>query len=379
MNDVVSAVTVKPVSISNRLLLSLYAIMPLCLCFVVLDALAFNYQFRDIWLPDNPGALIWWAIIFNFPHIVSSMVTLLDDEYLPHYRQRFTKALVIITVAVLSVNYLLPQVLSPGLYGIVFILFFIFFAAYTMYHVLSQQFGLGMMMMGLRPDRGFEFWRYSSTFAATLLYLMAFTKHNLQAVIFDSGLSLYDFTQWLALAAVVCAALFGTHLMRRGQQRLGIVYVAANILMLFIVWCMAALEYSFLVILIPRFIHDITAFIIYSVHDHNRNATQTHNYIYRALSFIPLTPLLLCPILAIVLANSIECGAYFLDFGLGFNPANNTDCFASHFYRPEVEQPLPDQMRVGLQILFISGLFHYYIEGFVWKRESLHRHSVSFS
>ena len=86
MNDVVSAVTVKPVSISNRLLLSLYAIMPLCLCFVVLDALAFNYQFRDIWLPDNPGALIWWAIIFNFPHIVSSMVTAIYQGFSDHHR-----------------------------------------------------------------------------------------------------------------------------------------------------------------------------------------------------------------------------------------------------------------------------------------------------
>ena len=67
-----------------------------------------------------------------------------------------------------------------------------------------------------------------------------------------------------------------------------------------------------------------------------------------------------------------------IDFGLGFNPALNSECFATHFYTPSVENPLPDYMRVGMQIMFVCGFFHYHIEGFVWKREAIHRHSIAF-
>jgi hypothetical protein len=94
---------------------------------------------------------------------------------------------------------------------------------------------------------------------------------------------------------------------------------------------------------------------------------------------LPLPPLILCPIIAIVLANMIECGNYFLDFSLGFDPSKSSECNLRHFYAPTVEDPLPRSMQIGAQVFYITSLFHYYMEGKVWKRDAIHRHSVRFA
>ena len=367
----------RQLSVPNKLLLALYAVIPLSLIAAFVDSVFFSHALRDF-LPSNPVELMWWAIIFNFPHIVSSFVTMADKEYLTHYKPRFKKALLIIISGVLLFNYAMPLLVSEqvdmGLHG----LFFVFFAGYTMYHVLSQQFGIGMMMMGVRPDNRYEHWRYLSSIAATLMYLLAFAGPNLKTVVWEAY-NLYVVIQVIAAVFVVLASLAGLRLLKEGTKRIGMIYVAANIIMLYAVWVLSYMEYSVFVMLIPRFVHDLTAFIIYSVHDQNRNRVVSHNYIYKALSFLPFAPVILCPLIALFLANFIECSAYFIDFGLGFNPAVNSECFATHFYAPTVENPFPDYMRFGMQIMFACGLFHYHIESFVWKRESIHRHSISFS
>lgn len=368
----------KEFTVSSPLLLSLYAIIPLCALAVWVDMVFLDGAIKA-YLPNNPGALIWWVVIFNFPHIVSSLVTLADDEYIPYYKERFIKALKIIVAGVIFINVLVPLVVPEavgvGLYGV----FFIFFATYTMYHVLSQQFGIGMMMMKARPGtKTYEYWRRTATVAATSMYMLVFARPNFESVNFG-GFTLFDVALYVAGGFVVISGLIGLSLTKESKRQLGTFYVSSNVLMLVATFIFAVLDYGIFVIAIPRFVHDLTALIIYSTHDQNRNREVKHNYIYRFFSFLPLPPLLLCVPLAILLAGSVECGAYMLDFGLGFDPASSSECFLNHFYTPTIENPLPMSMQIGLQIMFICGFFHYYIEGFVWKREAIHRHSVPFS
>jgi hypothetical protein len=365
-------------TVSSPLLLSLYGIIPLCILLVGLDIAFFNGAIKA-YLPSNPGALIWWAIIFNFPHIVSSLMTLADDEYIPYYKERFLKALKVIVVAVLAINIVLPMIVPAPVGMAVYGLFFIFFATYTMYHVLSQQFGIGMMMMKSRPGTPmYERWRRTATVAAASMYMLVFAKPNFQSVNFGS-FTLYDVALYLAGIFVVISGLIGLSLTKDSKRQLGTFYVSSNVFMLVTTFIFAVLDYGVFVIAIPRFIHDLTALIIYSTHDHNRNREVKHNYIYRFFSFLPIPPLLLCVPLAILFATSVECGSYLLDFSLGFDPSQTSECALNHFYTPTVENPLPGSMQLGLQIMFICGFFHYYIEGFVWKREAIHRHSVPFS
>ena len=365
--------------VSSPLLLSLYLIIPFCAVLVVADTLWFGHQLRDVYLPSNPATLLVWAVVFNFPHIVSSLVTLADDEYIPFYRQRFTRALLIISIAVLTVNVLFPLLFPRNLAVATHFLFFGFFATYTMYHVLSQQFGIGMMLMRARPGgRGYEAWRWLATLAATTMYGLVFVPYQTQKIQLG-GMPLYQLAEAAAGVLVLLAVIQGFRLSRQSQRRLGSWYIYSNLVMLLATYTFLKLDYGIFVIAIPRFVHDLTAFIIYSTHDQNRNREVQHNYIYRALSFLKIPPLVLCPILAIVLANTIECGAFLFDMNAGF-VQSASECVMNRFYTPATPaNGLPQSMQLWLQIMFICGFFHYYIEGFVWKREAIHRHSVTFS
>ena len=364
-------------AVSRLLLLSLYSVIPITILLAVIDVVFLDRLLITQYLPSNPSSLLLWAIIFNFPHIISSFVTLADDEYIPYYKKRFSRALMIIVVAVLTVNMVLPAVLPKPFADGFYLLFFAFFAAYTMYHVLSQQFGIGMMLMKAKPGPTYEWWRYLSTVASTAMYGMVFAKGPLMQVAFGSY-TLFHAVLLFAGLFVVLATAVGFYFSRSSKSQIGSYYIYSNLLMVVTTYGFLLAGYDIFVLLIPRFVHDITAFLIYSTHDKNRNQNVKHNYIYKFLSFIPLSPLILCPVIAIVLANFIECSAFFIDLSLGFNVLASSECQLSRIYQPHVSNGLPFSMQLGMQVMFICGLFHYYIEGFVWKRDAIHRHCLSF-
>ncbi|MGH1471182.1 MAG: hypothetical protein ACRBCS_08305 [Cellvibrionaceae bacterium] len=370
--------TIKNYHIKGQLLLSLYLIIPLCFLVALIDYMYLGNQLRDKWLPTNPTSLVLWAILFNFPHIVSSVVTLADKEYLHFYKRKFIFGLIVIVSLVLSVDFIAPLVFPKATARNIYSAFFVFFSVYTMYHVLSQQLGIGMMLMKLPRTKQFESLRILSTIAGTLMYLNIFggrLLNNLNV----GNITGYGLIQVLGGVFVILAIIQGLLVTRGSKSRTGTWYIYSNLIMLLAVYAFLWLDYYIFVIAIPRFVHDITAFIIYSVHDQNRNAVVKHNFIYRWLSFLPIAPIVLCSILAVLLANTIECGTYMLDVSLGFYAKGSSECFIRNFYSPQPTTDLPFTMRIGLQISLIVALFHYYIEGFVWKRESIHRHSVAFT
>lgn len=376
MNTAVLPMAGEAYRVKGSLLLSLYLIIPLCLALAAIDYLFLDYNLRN-WLPSNPATLLFWAVIFNFPHIVSSVLTLADKEYLQFYKKKLIRGLVAFTVLVITVETLIPIVLPRSAAMNLHYLFFLFVAIYTMHHVLSQQFGIGMMFMKVPRNKQFEAWRWLATLASTLMYMCVFGRSILRDYYFGdySGV---EIAQAAAGIFVILAVVQGAMLTKSSKSRLGTQYVYSNLAMILATYLFLFLDYQAFVIAIPRFVHDITAFIIYSVHDQNRNTEVKHNYFYRWLAFVPLSPILLCPVLAIVLANTVECGFYLLDVSLGFYAKGTGDCIIQHYYAPSSTNGLPFTMQMGLQVVFIVSLFHYYIESFVWRRESIHRHSVQF-
>ncbi len=370
----------KTLAVNSQLLLALYAFIPVSILVVIVDQLFLSGILKDQYLPNNPATLMWWAIIFNFPHIVSSLVTLADEEYISFYKKRFAKALTIITVVVLSINILIPLFFPKSLSTISTFLFLVFFSGYTMYHVLSQQFGIGMMLMKVRPTKSYEVWRGLATVASTLMYGMVFVTWTDTPVL--GAFTAFDIMKMIAGLFSVLTVMQGIYITRNSQRDLGKWYVYSNLLMLMSSYGLLVMGYGFFVIAIPRFVHDITAFIIYSTHDQNRNRDKVRNYIYRALKFIPIPVLFLCPILAMVIAHSVQCGSLYIDLLLGFDKAafELNECPFDRYYQPQgIDSGIPPYMQFWAQIMFICGLFHYHIEAFVWKREAIHRHSVSFT
>jgi len=144
---------------------------------------------------------------------------------------------------------------------------------------------------------------------------------------------------------VVVSSIAGVKISQSSRTKLGKYYVFGNIGM--VVACYFCLEmgYSVFVILIPRVIHDITAFMIYSGHDQNRNAKEYKNFIHGFFSFLRIPPKYLNPILAISIAAAV-------------------DYFAGY--------------RTMSMIIIFCGLFHYYMEGIIWKRDAIHRQSLKF-
>jgi hypothetical protein len=330
--------------VSNQYLLALYIVAPACVFIVLLDWLFFDGYMQYYYLPVKPSEWAFWAVFFNFPHIVASFITLADRDYLTFYKKPILRS--IITITLLVGSYLLGLNLLSQPHGLWLNgLFFIFFATYTMYHVLAQQFGLSLMMLRQPSDAYFRSWLVLSTFSTVLMYGMIFTKSYL----LSANIYVYTFYEIFAVittTTLFLGSLFGLKLALSARCKQGRHYVYANVAMSWCAYFCLMMGYSVFVILIPRVIHDVTAFMIYSTHDHNRNLPANKNLIYSVLKIIPLSPLWLNPMLAIAIAASIN-------------------------YFSSVET-----MQV---VLIVCGLFHYYMEGIIWKREGIHRKSVSFN
>ena len=135
-----------------RWLLALYGVIPLSLSIVAIDTLLLDQALLNAYLPSYPEQWAFWAVIFGLPHIVASLVTMADREYVAHYRHSLTWPLLFFAgISVLGV--VGPQPVSYQLLlGVI--------ALYTGYHVLAQQLGLTLMMMNTAPSRAFKAWKW---------------------------------------------------------------------------------------------------------------------------------------------------------------------------------------------------------------------------
>jgi hypothetical protein len=108
------------------------------------------------------------------------------------------------------------------------------------------------------------------------------------------------------------------------------------------------LGYPLLAILVPRVVHDVTAFAFYSTHDCNRNLEKTRNLFYRLVFWIPIPRVVLVPLVAIAITFPV---LLYVQNGGPF----------------------------AIELAVAVTLMHYYTDAFVWKSGSLHRASIRFS
>ena len=324
-----------PLAVSGNLLTALYFIIPACAAIVLIDMLLFNQTLKK-YLPSRPEDWLIWTVVFNTPHIVASFFSFADKEYYQFYKPRVLKALAIFSGVVVLFTMIVPAVLPGSLARISMMVFTGYVIAYTMYHVLSQQLGVAISMMKIRPGKLYEPLRWSATLAGTFMYALAVVDDELYFV----GVRFGTIFEFLAAACVAISCVLGHRMAIESKNPKGTLYLYANLAMLVAVYAFWELGYGVFVIMVPRFVHDITAFYIYAVHDHNRNLQARHNYIYRSFSFLP--PLILCPVLAIVLSAVLESYVWFV------------------------------------APLLIITLLHYYTESFIWRGDSPHRRQVAF-
>jgi hypothetical protein len=328
-------------TISVRFLLAIYGILPLCFVAMALDKFL-GGKFLSHVLPSRPQSFFIFQLMFGTPHIIASSVILASNG--AYFRTYFPRVL-IVTVLIL---------LFFGV-GSLFISYDVFLAivgAVTILHVIKQQVGIGKGICRI-SDRVYDAWGWVLIVQGSLVYYLIFTSQNYSAETMAWILGVI----W-TLSLVVVLLTFACQLKVKTFK--GRFYLWANALMVMQSGLFYMQGYSFLAILGPRLVHDLTAFTFYIAHDVNRHGERPQNLLYKMASKLGLGVFWVCPAIAVLLTFLI--GRYI-------------DPLANLVVKPVFGYDLP--YAASFLIVGYLSLLHYYSESFTWKQDSPYRSHVT--
>jgi hypothetical protein len=330
-------------TVSFRLLLGLYAIIPLCLLLQLFDGW-FWQGFLQQNLPSSPKQFLLFQIIFGTPHIVASSILLASNaEYLKFYKLKIILMTIVIAV-----------IFGVGSLFISYTVLYVTVAAWTVYHVLKQQLGVGRSLYCL-PDSVFYLQLWLSVTAGLLVYIGIFLKNTLDV----------QQLEWIKLAAgVLCAGVVCSALLcqRYAATSMSKWFLWSNVLLVLSSFYLFMQQYYFLAILVPRLVHDATAYIFYVVHDYNKHYTHPQNFMYRYAARCHLPVFVVLPLCSFALAFVLQ--------SYGDNAFNTLTEF---LFGVEINKA------ITLGLLGYLALMHYYTEAFTWKQGSPYRRFIGFS
>ena len=330
-------------SISFRVLLALYLIIPACVLLQWCDVGVWAGYLKTH-LPSSPNHFLLFQILFGTPHIIASAIILVSNA---EYRQQYRRHVGGLTLVLLVV-------FGLGSLFIPYRVFYVFVAAWTVFHVLKQQHGLARGVCKL-PTWAFYLLLGLSVMTGLVVYIGIFLKNSLGV----------QETEWLRhVAGSGCVALFCTGLLcqRLLNTALGKWFLWANILLVISSFYFYVQDYYFFAILVPRLVHDVTAYIFYVTHDHNKHALQPKNTLYHWANALHLPIILVLPVLSFALAFVLK--AY-----------GDTLVTLAMRYLFDVQL----NKAVTLGGLGYLALLHYYSEALTWRQGSPYRQFIAFT
>ncbi|MGJ0516741.1 MAG: hypothetical protein ACR65O_13455 [Methylomicrobium sp.] len=330
-------------TVSFRLILALYLIIPVCILLQLLDGWFWQHFLKEN-LPSNTGHFVLYQILFGTPHIVASTILLCSHgDYFCHYKPR-----------ILRMTLALAVVFGVGSLYVPYYVLYIGVAAWTVLHVLKQQHGLARGVCRL-PSLQFNLLLGLSVGAGLLIYLGIFLQARLTP----------EQVEWIKLiAGNLCVLLtLGTlYSQRFATSAFGKWFLWSNTLLVLSSYYLFVQQYYFLAILGPRLVHDTTAYFFYVTHDYNRHHQQPQNWLYRRAKSWHVHCFVVLPALSFGLAFVLQ--AY------GDQVVN---LITDHWFGIEIRKA------VTLGLLGYLGLMHYYTESFTWKQDSPYRRYIAFS
>jgi hypothetical protein len=115
-------------------------------------------------------------------------------------------------------------------------------------------------------------------------------------------------------------------------------------------------------ILVPRFVHDATAYIFYVTHDYNKHGREPQNALYRYAERCNLHIFVVLPVLSFALAFVLQAyGDEVADLVTGY-------LFGKEYYS-----------LITTGVLGYLALMHYYMEGLTWQKDSPYRKYIAFT
>ena len=330
-------------TVSFQLLLCLYAIIPLCLLLQFYDGW-FGQHYLQQALPSSPNHFLLFQILFGTPHIIASTALMVGNR---DYLQRYQRKLLLMTAAI-AVFFGVGSLFIP--YRVLYILV----ASWTVYHVLRQQHGIGRSLCRL-PEWAFQMLLWLSISAGIFIYIGIFLKNSLDS----------QEVEWLKhlsgglCIALVCGSLFCQRYCPNSFSRW---FLWANTFLVLSSFYLYVQQYYFLAILVPRLVHDATAYVFYVTHDYNKHRKLPQNVLYRLTAQWHLPIFVVLPLFSFVLAFVLQAyGDTLVNF------------ISKTFFEVEVRKV------VTLGLLGYLALMHYYTEAFTWKKDSPYRQFIGFS
>ncbi|MEY4767563.1 MAG: hypothetical protein RL637_202 [Pseudomonadota bacterium] len=331
-----------PFVISFKILLGLYLIIPLCLIIAWLDYWLGN-QWLLIHLPSSPGHFLLFQLLFGTPHILASSLLLITNH---SYLQFYQKRLMLMSLFIILL-------FGIGSLWISYRSLYIIAACWTVHHVLKQQIGVGRAVYRL-PNYLFYLILSLSISCGILIYLGIFLKNELKAEIVSIIQIISCLLAVLLVIITIFAQQYATHIV--GQY-----FLYANTLLIISSLYLYSQRYYFLAILMPRLVHDITAYLFYITHDYNKHYLHPQNWFYQQIQFYRLPIIWTLPLFSVLLTIFLQqygndLIAWIAKTLLGF----------------EIHKA------VSLGLIGYLSLMHYYTEGFIWKQGSPLRQFIRF-
>lgn len=315
--------------INPKVLLAIYSAMPLSLVFIVADKAFLSGSVGES-LPLDPRAFVWFILIFMVPHIFASFFSFADSEYFNFYKSKLLRGAQIAVVLGLFIPALLGATVIP----------IVIFATYTMVHVFMQQSGISKSLMR-NVASGHYYWQHMGIAIATTLYIyLLVPAEELRDVFENSAL-----VKLLVVIAIIAYTILASQIAKESKTRLGKVYFLGSHVIPILGIFYIAIGYPILALIVPRVIHDLTAYTYYITHDSNRFKQKQTNIIYKTTSRLKLPIFVANPLISIALAFAIV------------------------------------QLNSSALLAVLTCVFflHYYTESFIWKSDTMHRMQIGYT
>ena len=330
-------------AVSFKLLLGLYLVIPLSIGVYLLDGFYWDHYLKSI-LPSRPENFLLFQILFGTPHIIASAVLLTSNK---EYFQLFRLKLIVMTILIILV-------FGIGSLFIPYRVLYIFTASWTVYHVFKQQHGIGKGICRL-PTWAFYWLLWLSVSAGIFIYIGVFLNNNLEPqhaewVMLIAG----TLTIGLILSSVLCQ--------RYVHTTFGKCFLWSNTLLIVSSFYMYSQHYYFLAILIPRLVHDSTAYVFYLTHDYNKHHQKPQNTIYKYAARCNINVFLVLPLIS-----------FGLTYLLQIHGDDFINLITQYFFGTEIYKA------ITLGLIGYLSLMHYYSEAFTWQAGSPYRKYIRFS
>ena len=310
------------ITYSYKTLFIPYIPVALVIVALIIDSI-FNLGLREA-LPSSPYQIFIYSLIFGYPHIMASNLIFLDKEYIQFYKSAIIERAIIASLIVFLVYE------AFGING-----FYAFFYAWTVLHVTKQQLGIGKML-NQSSSMLYSYWGWGYTLLAIFLSAgVGFYGNNI-------SIPRNQMLNIIYIMTVIVVTL-AAYLFTRIQKQSGRLYLISNIGLLLLTVYSYYSGLLLFVILAPRIVHDVTAYMFYIAHDTNRNTPAAKNYIYKLTNpYLPIWTV--CIGLSLIIA-------YFVTT----KPGN-----------------------LALLTGLVLSMMHYITESITWRGGTLHRKYLSF-